>query len=111
MGGTREVSFGDGRRKKMNLEEFEKVVEVKDKEMREGNVGVQEKVKRVNPIRKFFKFSHLPGKLQRVSKAIAEVAWAMDDMLPDCAEKSAGLRKLLEAKDCFVRAELERDER
>ena len=26
--------------------------------------------------------------------------------LPDGAEKSAGLRKLLEAKDCFVRAAL-----
>ena len=64
--------------------------------------------KRPNSIRKFFAYEHLPVKLQRVSKAIAEVAYAMDDALPDCAEKSAGLRKLLEAKDCFVRAELER---
>lgn len=32
----------------------------------------------------------------------------MDAQLPDCAEKSAGMRKLLEAKDCFVRAALEK---
>ena len=31
----------------------------------------------------------------------------MDDFLPDGPEKSAGLRKLLEAKDCFVRSAIE----
>ena len=36
-------------------------------------------------------------------KPICDLATKMDE-LPDCAEKSAGLRKLLEAKDCFVRA-------
>jgi hypothetical protein len=30
----------------------------------------------------------------------------MNDALPDGPEKSAGLRKLLEAKDCFVRAKI-----
>lgn len=33
-----------------------------------------------------------------------EAAQEMDTLLPDGPEKSAGLRKLLEAKDCFVRA-------
>jgi hypothetical protein len=28
----------------------------------------------------------------------------MEETLPDGPEKSAGMRKLLEAKDCFVRA-------
>jgi hypothetical protein len=58
------------------------------------------------PIMKYFAFPHLPEHLQAVSKPIGELAEAMDANLPDGAEKSAGLRKLLEAKDCFVRAKL-----
>lgn len=57
-------------------------------------------------IMKYFEYSHLPEKLQEVSKPICEVAKEMNEKLPDCAEKSAGLRKLLEAKDCLVRAHL-----
>jgi hypothetical protein len=49
----------------------------------------------------------LPPKLQEVSEPIAHLAEAMDATLPDGPEKSAGLRKLLEAKDCFVRAKLD----
>ena len=60
-----------------------------------------------SPIRKYFSYKHLPEKLQEVSKPISELAKAMDVILPDNAEKSAGLRKLLEAKDCFVRARLD----
>jgi len=59
---------------------------------------------------KWFSYEHLPEKLQKVSKPIAELAKQMEEELPDGAEKSAGMRKLLEAKDCFVRAELERKE-
>jgi hypothetical protein len=58
------------------------------------------------PIMKFFAYQHLPAELQEVSKPIAGLAEKMDAELPDSAEKSAGLRKLLEAKDCFVRAKL-----
>lgn len=57
-----------------------------------------------SPILKYFTFAHLPPNLQEVSKPIGELARAMDEKLPDGAEKSAGLRKLLEAKDCLVRA-------
>lgn len=57
-----------------------------------------------SPILKYFAFEHLPPNLQEVSKPIGELARAMDEKLPDGAEKSAGLRKLLEAKDCLVRA-------
>lgn len=56
---------------------------------------------------KYFEYEHLPKHLQEVSKPIAELAERMNVELPDCAEKSAGMRKLLEAKDCFVRAALE----
>jgi hypothetical protein len=58
------------------------------------------------PIMKFFAYAHLPTKLQEISKPVAELAEKIDQDLPDSAEKSAGLRKLLEAKDCFVRAAL-----
>ena len=57
-------------------------------------------------IMKFFSYEHLPEPLQAISKQIAETAVFMADELPDNAEKTAGLRKLLEAKDCFVRANL-----
>jgi hypothetical protein len=57
---------------------------------------------------KYFAYSHLPGNLQQVSKPIAELAELMNTELPDGAEKSAGMRKLLEAKDCFVRAALDK---
>ncbi len=59
-----------------------------------------------SPIMKYFAYAHLPEKLQAVSGPIAELATAMDATLPDGPEKSAGLRKLLEAKDCLVRASL-----
>ena len=57
-----------------------------------------------SPIMKYFEYSHLPEKLQDVSSGICVLAARMDADLPPSAEKSAGLRKLLEAKDCFVRA-------
>lgn len=58
------------------------------------------------PILKYFRYDHLPLGLQEVSRPIAILAVEMDVSLPDGPEKSAGLRKLLEAKDCFVRAKL-----
>lgn len=57
-------------------------------------------------IRKFFAWEHLPEHLQGASKACGQLAEAMIDALPDGPELTAGLRKLLEAKDCFVRAAL-----
>ena len=59
------------------------------------------------PTLKYFEYKHLPEKLQPVSKKVYELAMEMHRALPNCAEKTAGLRKLLEAKDCFVRAYLE----
>lgn len=56
----------------------------------------------------FFRYDHLPPKLQGVSRPFAELAAATAESLPPCAETVAALRKLLEAKDCAVRAELRR---
>ena len=54
----------------------------------------------------FFAFAHLPPHLQAISQPFAELAQRMADTLPGNPETSAGLRKLLEAKDCAVRAAL-----
>ena len=60
----------------------------------------------MNNLLKFFEYSHLPARLQMVSKPIGDLARVIDERTPDGPEKDAGLRKLLEAKDCFVRAKL-----
>lgn len=52
-----------------------------------------------------FSYAHLPeGKLRDTSAFVSSLAETMVRQLPDGPELSAGLRKLLEAKDCFVRA-------
>jgi hypothetical protein len=59
-----------------------------------------------SPIIRFFAYEHLPDHLQEISKLFGDLARALDSTVPASAEKSAGLRKLLEAKDCLVRAML-----
>ena len=56
-------------------------------------------------ILKHFEFGHLPERLQRVSRPFRSLAYQMAEEL-DGPELTAGLRKLLEAKDCMVRAAL-----
>ncbi|OUC99348.1 hypothetical protein CA984_03740 [Streptosporangium minutum] len=56
----------------------------------------------------YFEFEHLPPKLQAASKPCHDLAHEMIEQLPDGPELTAGLRKLLEAKDCFVRAALDK---
>lgn len=55
---------------------------------------------------KYFDYEHLPKHLQEVSKPIGDLARAMNESLPGGEEKEVGLRKLLEAKDCLVRAKI-----
>ncbi|MEV0617551.1 hypothetical protein AB0I81_29815 [Nonomuraea sp. NPDC050404] len=57
-------------------------------------------------IARYFEYDHLPPFLQVVSKPSADLAQQMIDTMPDCTELTVGLRKLLEAKDSFVRAAL-----
>lgn len=57
-------------------------------------------------IAQFFTFEHLPPHLRAVSEPCSRLADEMIDALEDGPELTAGLRKLLEAKDCFVRAAL-----
>ena len=44
---------------------------------------------------KYFNYSHLPERLQVVSKPIGDLAQQLEDTIPDGPEKSAGMRKLL----------------
>jgi ferritin-like protein len=62
-----------------------------------------------NRMMQFFTFAHLPSHMQEVSKAFADLAQKMDETLPENAEKTTALRKLLEAKDCAVRATIYKD--
>lgn len=54
----------------------------------------------------FFAYAHLPESLQAVSKPFSELAHMIVSSAPSNPERSAALRKLLEAKDCAVRAML-----
>jgi hypothetical protein len=59
----------------------------------------------VYAVLQYFKYQHLPEYLQAISRPFSEVAWAMASEL-EGPELTVGLRKLLEAKDCMVRAAL-----
>lgn len=54
----------------------------------------------------FFEFSHLPEHLQEISKPFNYMAHKLCADLPSNPERTTALRKLLESKDCAVRAYL-----
>ena len=54
----------------------------------------------------FFAYEHLPPHLQIVSKPFGELARELAASLPFNPESSVALRKLLEARDCAIRAVL-----
>ncbi len=58
------------------------------------------------PILQYFNADHLPAPLREVSEPFARLADGLC-CLPDNAERSVALRKLLEAKDAAVRAALD----
>lgn len=57
-------------------------------------------------IMQFFEYEHLPPDLRIVSEPFAELALALAQTLPSNPETTTALRKLLESKDCAVRAVL-----
>lgn len=59
-----------------------------------------------DPMLQFFKFEPLPEELGAISAKFWELACSMIAVLPRNAERTAMLRKLLEAQDCAVRARL-----
>src|SRR5215471_12114105 len=60
-----------------------------------------------NKMIKWFAFDHLPPRLQVVSVEFAALAQWMRDNIARGPEATEAMRKLLEAKDCAVRAFLD----
>jgi hypothetical protein len=58
-------------------------------------------------ILRHFRFDHLPPHLQATSKPFCDLAHWIARELPENDESREAMRKLLEAKDCGVRALLE----
>lgn len=57
-----------------------------------------------DPILRYFHYSHLPPVLQAASKPFCDLARHIVTTLPRNPERTVALRKLLEAKDAGVRA-------
>jgi hypothetical protein len=71
----------------------------------------QEENRSLMPMKKhyllqFFAYEDLPPHLQEISKPFGELAKQIVETLPENPESTTALRKLLEAKDCAVRAQL-----
>lgn len=65
----------------------------------------------VTDICRFFAFEHLPPDLQAVSRVFHDAVEDILHLIPDdSAELVAGIRKLLEGKDCAVRAAMGEDD-
>ena len=61
------------------------------------------------PILQFFAYEHLPSHLKEVSQHFSDLAYLIVASLPRNPERITALRKLLEAKDCAVRARIYED--
>jgi hypothetical protein len=62
------------------------------------------------PLLQFFAYAHLPAHLQQISKPFGDLATVIVERMPRNPERTVALRKLLEAKDCAVRAVLWKDD-
>jgi ferritin-like protein len=77
--------------------------------MEHGRIEDAEKAKTMaEPLLQFFVYSHLPNELQTISKEFYALALFIVETLPRNPERTVALRKLLEAKDCAIRAKLYR---
>lgn len=54
----------------------------------------------------FFEYGHLPPHMQDTSKLFHDLALALIASVPRNPERTMALRRLLEAKDCAVRAKI-----
>lgn len=60
----------------------------------------------IDPVLRFFHYSHLPPFLKAQSSLFCALARQLVDTTPRNPERTVALRKLLEAKDAAVRAAL-----
>ena len=54
----------------------------------------------------FFEYGHLPPHMQDTSRLFHDLAFAIVASVPRNPERTMALRRLLEAKDCAVRAKI-----
>jgi hypothetical protein len=66
--------------------------------------GFSEQQLKDDPILRHFHFAHLPEQLRGTSVKFYELAWFIISTVPRNPERTVALRKLLEAKDAAVRA-------
>lgn len=67
--------------------------------------------KQTDPVLRYFGYQHLREKeMQRISQIFHDAAVQIIERIPRSPERTVGLRKLLEAKDCIVRSSLPEEE-
>lgn len=62
--------------------------------------------KKTHYLLQFFQYQHLSPTLQNISKPFCKLAHDIVKTYPENQETTTALRKLLEAKDCAVRAHI-----
>ena len=107
------IQLQDGSLKEISNEEYVKMFKFKTRYNKKENIMTDihpspadftaEQIE-TDPILRFFHYSHLPQSLRTISEPFCVMAKFIVATLPRNAERSTALRKLLEAKDCAVRA-------
>lgn len=69
-------------------------------------MNIEDRAPQVQHVAQYFTYKHLPEHLQSISLLCHNLAEDMINQLEDGPELVVGLRKLLEAKDAFVRAKV-----
>lgn len=97
-------AYGDTKREVFDklAAEFTQAHELRIKSLQDG--PKDETTAPIDRMAQFFVYAHLPPHLQAVSKPFGDLASHIIATLPSNPERTAALRKLLEAKDCAVRA-------
>ena len=73
-------------------------------EIHPAPAGFSDEQLTADPILRYFHFAHLPPRLQLVSIKFYEIVCEILALVPRNPERTVALRKLLEAKDAAVRA-------
>ncbi len=104
-------AFGDTKRevfdKLINLHpeaDELRIKSVRDKLSAKEAITAQSPDPFFDPLMQFFAYEHLPERLQTASQPFCALAVRIVTTLPRNPERTVALRKLLEAKDCAVRA-------
>ena len=103
-------AFGDTKQevlKKLESEFRDKIAKVEIRTMgeRESSPPIEGRPEQPRDrMLQFFSHAHLPDHLAKVSLPFCQLAEEICATLPSNPERTVALRKLLEAKDCAVRA-------